>query len=133
MENNPINNTAENQQGNTPPDANNAQRTFTQEEVNHIVSERLKREKTNNVDVSEYENRIQELEKKESAYLCKEHLKSMNLPESIAEYLDTSDLQKFKKTVGNLVFLFKTPSIPKTGTIPNNEEECIKKAFKPRI
>lgn len=134
MEN--INATAENQQVNTQTEENNTQRTFTQEEVNQIVSDRLKREQNKKVDNSEYETRMNELKARESKFACKELVKECEYPEELLDLLDTSDVEKFAETTKKIDKIFRERYSPKiTTSVPSGNfcgnSDPIAKAFKP--
>ena len=136
---NTINNNAlaETQQAtNTQPEVNGEQqRTFTQDEVNRIISERLSRKANNSVDVSEYVKRIDELEAKESKSQCQAYLRELNLPEPIADVLDTSNVVDFKLLVGKLLFLFtKQKPTQISGYNPGTDlNDALKDVFKPKL
>lgn len=131
MEENTKNTPVENNQGTTQPEENGAQRTFTQEEVNQIVSERVNREhnKANN----EYDTRMQELTKRENEFECRKWLQELKISPAVAGYIDTSNVEKFKETVGNLMLIFQGNGVPLSGTSSdNNSDELIRKAFQPK-
>lgn len=132
MEN--INTTAENQQTNTQPEESGAQRTFTQEEVNKIVSERLERERNKKVDNSEYETRLKELTERENKFACKEFLKEHQLPDELLEVINTSDVEKFKATAESIGNIYRKRAPVTTGLRTSNNgngksEDVISKAF----
>lgn len=130
MENVTTNTPAENQQVTTQPEENGTPRLFTQNEVNQIVSERLKREQNKKADNSEYETRLQELTKREKEFECQKWLDEQKLSPAITEYIDTSDVEKFKKTVGTLRLLFNRSGAPKIAGSDNSDiNELIKKTF----
>ncbi|MCI9639762.1 MAG: hypothetical protein HFE72_06455 [Emergencia sp.] len=64
------------------------EKTFTQEEVNQIVQERLQREKNKQ---PELERREKELAKREKAFEAKQLIKENNLPESFSNLLEGSE------------------------------------------
>ncbi len=64
------------------------EKTFTQEEVNQIVQERLQREKNKQ---PELEQREKELAKREKAFEAKQLIKENNLPESFSNLLEGSE------------------------------------------
>lgn len=83
---------------NTQPEVN-GEKLFTQEEVNKIVAERLKRErsKAEETAVADHDTRAAELDARESRLACREFLLDSGLPASMLDCLDTSDLEKFKE------------------------------------
>lgn len=103
-------NAAENNNMNTG--ANNAaganagtEKTFTQEEVNNIVQERLARERAKN-EPTPAEVRERELAARESAMTCKEYIAEKNYPKELLELFDTADQEQFKKKVEKMAELF---------------------------
>lgn len=121
MDNTTINTAAENQQANTQPEDNSKQqRTFTQEEVNKIVSDRLERERNKKADNSEYETRMNELNTRENAFACKEFVKSENLPDELLEMFDTTDSEKFKETVRKIDAIYCKRYRPSTTGVRTN-------------
>lgn len=85
---------------NTQSEDNDVQteRTFTQEEVNRIVSERLAKERSraerseNNADAQ----RAAELTARENKLICREYLIDNNYPAEMLNCIDTSDPETFK-------------------------------------
>lgn len=77
-------------------------KTFTQDDVNRIVQERLARErsKTESDTVNEREK---ELQIRENRLACREYLAENNFPSELAEIFDTMDSETFKETVGKLM------------------------------
>ncbi len=103
-------NAAENNNMNTG--ANNAaganagtEKTFTQEEVNNIVQERLARERAKN-EPTPAEVRERELAARESAMTCKEYIAEKNYPKELLDLFDTADHEQFKKKVEKMAELF---------------------------
>lgn len=85
---------------NTQPEDNSTQeeRTFTQEEVNHIASERLARERNKSEPTPE-EQKSKELDARESRLDCKEFLINNNYPTELLDVIDVSNTEKFKDKV----------------------------------
>lgn len=88
----------------TQPEDNGAQetrsdRTFTQEEVNRIVSERLAKERSRAAQAqqTEADNRAAELTAKENRLICKEFLIDNEYPAELLDAIDTSDPEEFKR------------------------------------
>lgn len=110
-ENNTVNTTQ--QESTTQPEENGTGKTFTQEEVNNIIRERLSRvkdaaaeqnERTAALDKREAEiqAREAEMQRKESRAACAEICKEKGAKESILDLLDTSDPEKFGKLLDEL-------------------------------
>lgn len=77
------------------------ERLFTQEEVNHIVRDRLAKDRAKRApaEPTEAEKKEMELTARESRLSCREHLLDNGLPSSLLDAFDTSDVDKFKKAV----------------------------------
>lgn len=109
---------------NTPAGADaGTQKTFTQEEVNNIVQERLARERAKS-EPSPAEVREKDLAARESAMTCKEYIAEKNYPKELLELFDTADHEQFKQKVDKMKELFpgvfadpgKKPAIFTKGT-----------------
>ena len=119
-------------------------KTFTQEEVNRIVSERLARERMKAAEEpSEADRREKDLAQRENALKCKELvLNSEDYPKELLEVFDTTDFDKFKESADKLLKAFpsigkKAPRIVKSQYAPINPacgyDGRLADAFKPRI
>ena len=118
-------------------------KTFTQEEVNRIVSERLARERMKAAEPSEADRREKDLAQRENALKCKELvLNSEDYPKELLEVFDTTDFDKFKESADKLLKAFpsigkKAPRIVKSQYAPINPacgyDGRLADAFKPRI
>ncbi len=142
MENN-TNNNAQNS-ATTQPEGNGApggERTFTQEEVNRIVSERLARERAK-TEPTEEEKRLADLKARESKITCNEYLAATGYSKEVSagmlEMFDTSDAEKFKKNVEKLIKTFpaiiepiSNPTAP-TDTTPVGND-ILAGIFRPKI
>lgn len=81
-------------------------RTFTQEEVNRIVSERLNREREKAAQGGDLEWEL-DLSKRENILQCKELIrKDEKYPLQLLDILDTTDFKKFKETADKLLEAF---------------------------
>ena len=78
-------------------------KTFTQEEVNRIVSDRLAREREKQPKDDERE---QALKAREARLDCRDYLDSKKYPAAILDVLDCSDVEKFKTTADAIVDKF---------------------------
>lgn len=143
-----------NQPNNATPAENGeqAERMFTQDEVNKIVSDRLARERAKaEPKEDERELALREREKaaeaREARYKCEDYLAKLaiderfkgDLEKDFLSALDTSDFDKFKAAVDILGKWFITKTIV-TGTktanpIANNPniDAQLADAFKPKI
>lgn len=121
--------------------------TFTQEDVNRIVSERLARERDKaakeRMQQDPIEQREKELTARESAMSCKEYISEKGCPVSLLDVFDTTDANKFKSQVDKLLELFpaidpaiaaKTPIFTRpTSARPGGFGDPIAAAFRPKI
>ena len=132
------------QQPTTPtPEASGGQggeRTFTQEEVNRIVSERLARDRADRAKPAPEDEREQALKAREAKLDCREYLDAQGYPAALLDVLDSSDTAKFKASAEKLVKAFPaiTGSIKREGWKPGegarrfNGPDPIAAAFKPK-
>ena len=122
-----------------------AGKTFTQEDVNRIVSERLARERDKaaqeRAKVDPLQQRETELAAREAAMSCKEYIGSKGYPVALLDVLDTSDADKFKAQVDKLLELFpdidpakaaKTPVAVSGSTGKSSLSDRIAEAFRPK-
>ena len=131
-------------EANTQPEdngtANGNEKTFTQEDVNRIVSERLKRERSNPdiTRLSELDEREKNISNRENLLECKQFISKTTYPDSLLEYFDTTDSKEFQKNVTRLVTTF--PQIldkpqawgQEHGSDPTRKDD-LSEAFKPNI
>lgn len=118
-------------------------KTFTQDEVNRIVSERLAREREKQAaEPSETDKREQELNARESAFKCRELIAENDCyPKELLDILDTSNFDAFKRLADKLIEAFplinpKTPHfVPQfSGPTPGSGfNDKIAEAFRPKI
>ena len=103
-------NTADNNNVNTgtnnAPGANaGTEKTFTQEDVNRIVQERLAKERSKAEPTPE-QIREKDLVARESAMTCKEYIAEKNYPKGLLELFDTADHEQFKQNIDKMAELF---------------------------
>ena len=135
------------------PEADGGQgRTFTQEEVNRIVSERLAREReklTQQPQEDEREKALREREKaleaRENRAACQDYLDSLPVKDkyktALLEVLDTSDTEKFKakaeKLIDTIGLRIETKitgaDVPHPPSNSGGVDPWIAAAFKPKI
>ena len=138
------NNQNNQQQPTTPtPEASGGQgseRTFTQEEVNRIVADRLARERAK-AEPSPADEREQALKAREAKLDCREYLDTQGYPAALLDVLDSSDAAKFKASVEKLVKAFPgiTGAVKREGWVPGENThkggaapDPIAAAFKPK-
>lgn len=95
-------NTAGTQQQNADPAATGetAAKSFTQEQVNQIVQDRLAREKAKGT--AELEQKQHDLEAREARLTAKELLSQNHLPAELVDVLDCSDPNKLEDKISQL-------------------------------
>lgn len=91
-------------------------RTFTQDDVNRIVSERLAHEREKLQASAKDTEREKALAAREARLDCREYLGTQGYPAALLDVLDSSDTDKFKAAVEKLVKAF--PAITGTGSTP---------------
>ena len=151
MENNNVNNNANMQNQpdtnntNTQPGANgnNEKKMFTQDDVNRIVSERLKEERQRAAEPNPQDAREIELTKRENKLNCRDFLEENKYKVELLDILDTTDIEKFKKTVKELFELvpgIKADAVAVVRLPGGNpldgkfsKDDLIERAFKPNI
>lgn len=108
-------------------DGTHSERTFTQEEVDRIVSERLARDRKTRLPEAETEaqKRLSELNAKESRLNCKEFLLNNNYPAEIIDILDTSDIDKFKENAEKIYEVMSRPNNRRTHATPFYNPEAV--------
>ncbi len=129
MENN---NATNNTQQGTQQAAQTGERTFTQEDVNRIVQERLARAKTS----SEPDERELELQRRENALYVNERIAESGLPKELAEEfkgMDKATVDKCIKIIAPFAQKAAEPIYNPVGPIGNcpagNEDAAIRKAM----
>jgi len=97
-----------------------AGKTFTQEEVNAIIRDRLAREraKTDQPDKS----KEQEISAREAKLDCREYIDNKGYPKELLNLFDTSNIETFKGSVENLIKAF--PSIVGTKATGGTGSPC---------
>lgn len=90
---------------NTQPEGNGTEKTFTQDEVNRIVSERLARERAKSEPTPD-EKRESELNARENKMNCKEYLIDHKYPADLLEVFNTDNAEEFKANTEKLLKLF---------------------------
>ena len=90
------------------PGANggSGEKTFTQEEVNRIVSDRLARERDKSAQQPQEDEREKALKAREARLDCRDYLDSKKYPAALLEILGCSDTEQFKTTVDALAKAF---------------------------
>ena len=118
--------------------SNNEEKTFTQDEVNRIVRERLSRNKSKNDELEEREKKIIQRELRAD---CKDILIEKNLPVELSELFNgysEDELDKFIDVIGKIEDKIKSSNENKmrghkpniSNTVEYNSNDPIKEAFK---
>ena len=113
--------------GTTQPEGNGVPqsgKTFTQEEVNKIVSERLARERSKqelqtDPAAEQMAQREKELAARENKLTCTEYIKEKGLDSALMDIFDTSDAERFKTSVDKLLAAYPEIDPAKKGKIPS--------------
>ena len=113
-------------------------RTFTQDEVNRIVSERLARERAK-TELSPADEREQAIKAREAKMDCREYISEAGFPAALLDILDTSDFETFKATVEKLDGIVTIPSTKRNipyfsgpvgpGAPPSGQDRSLRSAF----
>lgn len=101
------------------PTADTGERLFTQDEVNQIIKDRLKRERAKpDPELTQRESALTEREtallQRETAMECREYLAQRGYPAEFLEILGTSDFDSFKKKADRVAEL----TAPKSASAP---------------
>lgn len=93
---------------NTDPAANQGagEKTFTQEDVNRIVGERLAKEKAKNSGEADLAKREQELAQRELHMSAKELLSEKGLPVQLFDALNCTDKETMEKSIATVEKIF---------------------------
>ena len=78
------------------------EKTFTQEDVNRIVQDRLAKEKAKNSGDADFAKREQELAQRELHMSAREKLAEKGLPGRLADVLNCADQETMEKNIGIL-------------------------------
>lgn len=82
------------------------ERTFTQDDVNRIVQERLAKEKAKNSGEADFAKREQELAQRELRMNAKELLSEKSLPVQILDALNCTDKETMEKSIATIETVF---------------------------
>ena len=95
-----------NQNANPAADQGTGEKTFTQEDVNRIVGERLAKEKAKNSGEADFAKREQELAQRELHMTVKELLSEKGLPVQLFDALNCTDEETMKKSIATIEKIF---------------------------
>ncbi len=117
-------------------------RTFTQEEVNAIVRDRLAREREKAA--PQTDEREQEISAREARLDCREYISENSYPAALLDVFCTDSFESFKNSVDKLLKAFPMIAEQKppmgtgsTGNFARNRDSCksldpVAEAFKPK-
>ena len=141
MENNTTNTNTQNQpepNTNTQPGVNGNNdkgKMFTQDDVNRIVSERLKEERQRAAEPNPQDAREIELTKRENKLACRDFLEEKKYKPELMEIFDTSDVEKLAEILPGMradsVTVVRLPGGKPHGA--SSKDDLIANAFKPNI
>lgn len=97
-----------NQNQNADPAAGQGtgEKTFTQDDVNRIVQERLAKEKAKNSGEADFAKREQELAQRELYMTAKELLSEKGLPVQLFDALNCTDKETMEKSISTIETVF---------------------------
>lgn len=95
----------------------NEVKTFTQEEVNKLISERVARVKSDKE--QEYNTKLAELTQKELNLKAREILSNKGLPDSLLNVVNCPDIDTFSNNIDTLMDYINTIE-PVRGYVPGN-------------
>lgn len=104
---------------NADPAANQGtgEKTFTQEDVNRIVQERLAKEKAKNSGDADFARREQELVQRELHMTAKEMLSEKGLPVQLFDALNCTDKETMEKSIATIETIFNQHKANATSNI----------------
>ena len=105
----------ENMNPNTNPAT--GEKTFTQEDVNRIVQERLAKEKAKSNGETDFAKREQDLVRRELNMSAREILTEKGLPTQLLDALNCADEETMKKSISTIETVFSEYKHNATGTI----------------
>lgn len=106
-----------NQNANPAADQGTGEKTFTQEDVNRIVQERLAKEKAKNSGEADFAKREQELAQRELHMTAKELLSEKGLPVQLFDALNCTDKETMEKSIATIETVFNEYKANVTGNI----------------
>lgn len=131
MENNQ--NTQTGEQTSTQQNGGNNQqeRTFTQDDVNRIVQERLAKERNKNTQSLDLEEREKELNEREFKLNARQKLNELGYPENMLDALNCSSQEAFDKAL-DTVGSFLKGNTAQTQTEPEKKKPHFTSSFRHR-
>lgn len=109
------------------------ERTFTQDEVNKIIKERLQRERSKaGAEQQQHEaEKTAELTAKENRLTCKEYLLDNGYPQKLLDIIDTSDPEEFKRKAADAASAFASGSGSGSGEKPYTQHRFVQSEYNP--
>lgn len=93
------------------------EKTFTQEDVNRIVQDRLAKEKARNGGDADFAKREQELARRELRMAAKELLSEKGLPVQLFDALNCTDKEALEKSIATVEKVFNEYKVNAAGNI----------------
>lgn len=93
------------------------EKTFTQDDVNRIVQERLAKEKAKNSGDADFAKREQELVQRELHMTAKEMLSEKGLPVQLFDALNCTDKETMEKSIATIETIFNRHKANATSNI----------------
>ncbi len=106
-----------NQNADPAPGQGTGERTFTQDDVNRIVQERLAKEKAKSSGESDLAKREQELAQRELRMSAKELLSEKGLPVRLFDALNCTDKESMEKSIETIETVFNEHKANAAGSI----------------
>lgn len=106
-----------NQNANPATNQEIGEKTFTQEDVNRIVQERLAKEKAKNSGDADFAKREQELAQRELHMTAKELLSEKGLPVQLFDALNCTDKESMEKSIATIETIFNQQKANATSNI----------------
>lgn len=106
-----------NQNANPAAGQGTGEKTFTQDDVNRIVQERLAKEKAKNSGEADFAKREQELAQRELHMTAKELLSEKGLPVQLFDALNCTDKETLEKSIATIETVFNEYKAKATSNI----------------
>lgn len=93
------------------------EKTFTQDDVNRIIQERLAKEKARNSGDADFAKREQELAQRELRLSAREALAGKDLPAGLADAINCTDKETMEKSIKTIETIFNEYKANAAGSI----------------
>jgi hypothetical protein len=106
-----------NQNADPAAEQGTGEKTFTQDDVNRIVQERLAKEKAKNSGDADFAKREQELAQRELHLTAKEMLSEKGLPVQLFDALNCTDKETLEKSISTIETVFNDYKVNATSNM----------------